>query len=237
MPVGGEQRSGYGRDPNLVGLLSLQLLLLAFFILLVNMSTFDVQRVRSVLGSVQAAFSEASTAPDSQDQLQRADSIILSEIVEEIEGVLASTLQLDRVARDGDGAITFELPADALFAAGTAQLAPGRDDILRRLVAALDRRPAGYRYEVEMLVGRTMPGGEGAAPALEIARAGALARTLHGQGAVESGLAAGLLPAAPGRLRIAILLTEQPRPRGLFAVVPGGAPGVDAQLPDRDGGR
>ena len=107
----------------------------------------------------------------------------------------------------------------SLFAADTAQLAPGRDEILRRVVVALDRRPAGHRYDIEILVGQMATGvaGEGAVPALEIARAGILARTLHDHGALESGLAAGILPGLPDRVRLVIDLTDQLRPQGLFA--------------------
>ena len=224
MSEAGQQHSGLGRDPNLVGLLSLQILLLAFFILLVSISTFDTHRVRSVLDSVQSAFSDASTSADGEDETSRADAVVLAGIIDEIEGVLATTLELDRVERVGDGAVQVDIAADALFATGTAQLAPGRADMLKRIVAALDRRPVGYRYDLEALVGRPAApaptrGSEAAALSmLEVDRAGMLARTLQEIGAMPSGIAGGLLPDAPGRLRLVIHLTDEPRPHDLFAV-------------------
>ena len=216
---GAHKGFGFGDGPILIGLLGLQLILLAFFILLVSMSSFDTHRVRSVLDSVQVAFSQAPGAAGHDDEAQGADAIALADIVDEIEGVLASALQLDRLQRMGEGAITFDLPADAIFAPGTAHLLPTRGEMFARLVAALDRRPAGYRYDIELLVGRAPAAIDGAAPLpmAEIARAGALARALRDAGALESGLAAGLLPNAPGTLRIIIELTDQPRVRGLFA--------------------
>ena len=222
MSEAGGQQSGSGRDPNLVGLLSLQLLLLAFFILLVSMSSFDTQRVRSVLGSVQSAFSDASSTREGDAETNRADAIVLDAITDEIEGVLATALQLDRVERVGGGAVDVELAAETLFAAGTAQLLPGRSEMLKRIVTALDRRPAGYRYDLDVLLGRSgseagMSGGDlPAPPTLEIDRAGALAQAFQNSGAQESGIAAGLLPTAPGKLRLVIRLTDQARPRNLF---------------------
>jgi hypothetical protein len=226
---------GFGSGPILMGLLGLQLILLAFFILLVSMSSFDTHRVRSVLDSVQGAFSETPAESGDDDEAQRADAIALAGIVDEIEGVLVSALQLDRVERTGEGAIAFDLPADALFAAGTAQLLPARGDVFARLVAALDRRPAGYRYDLELLVGRLPAATDDAAslPMLEIDRAGVLARALRDAGAQESGLAAGLLPNAPDKLRIVINLTDQPRIHGLFA--PGAPAGSATETSGGDG--
>lgn len=216
----GEQQSEVGRDPNLVGLLSLQLLLLAFFILLSSISTFDESRVRSVLGSVQEAFSDVSGSSDRDDSAMQADAIVLAAIVDEVEGVLSTALQLDRVERVGEGDVAFELPADALFVAGSAQIAPGRADVLRRIVAALDRRPAGFRYELDLLVGRAAATADGAdavpLPTLGIDRAGALARAFDDAGAMPSALSAGLTSAADGKLRVVIRLTQQQRPQGLF---------------------
>lgn len=216
----GEQHHEAGQDPNLVGLLSLQLLLLAFFILLSTISTFDESRVRSVLGSVQEAFSDVTGSSEHDDVEMQADSIVLSAIVDEVEGVVKTALQLDRVTRVGDGDIAFDLPAESLFAAGTAQSTPGRADVLRRIVVALDRRPSGYRYELDILVGRAAAeAGAGDAvslPALQIDRAGTLARALVDAGATPSGLSSGLLPGASDKLRVVIRLVQQPRAQGLF---------------------
>lgn len=222
MPEAGQQHSRLERDPNLIGLLSLQLLLLAFFILLVSISSFDAQRVRSVLDSVQAAFSDVPDPVDSNGETSRADAIVLAAIIDELEGVLATTLQLDRVERVGNGAVQLDMPVDALFAPGTAQLEPGRADLLKHLVAALDRRPAGYRYDLQALVGtpaasRTETGNAAAPSSIAVDRAGALARALLDSGAMPSGVAGGVLPGAPGRLRLVIELTDAPRPYGLFA--------------------
>lgn len=222
MSEAGQQHSGLGRDPNLVGLLSLQILMLAFFILLVSISSFDTPRVRSVLDSVQATFSDMPAPADSDGDTSRADAIALAAILEELEGVLATALELDRVERVGDGAVQLDMPADALFVADSAQLEPGRADLLKRIVAALDRRPPGYRYDLQALVGApaapVAEGADAAAPSMTaIDRAGALARALLEGGAMPSGIAGGVLPGAPGRLRLVIELTDTPRPHGLFA--------------------
>src|SRR3546814_6683336 len=108
---GAHKGFGFGNGPILIGLLSLQLILLAFFILLVSMSSFDVHRVRSVLDSVQLAFSQTPDAAGQVDAAQGADAIALTDIADEIEGVLAAALQPDPPNGNGEGAITFDTTA------------------------------------------------------------------------------------------------------------------------------
>jgi hypothetical protein len=207
---------GFGSVPILLGLVGLQLMLLAFFIVLVSMSSFDETRVGSVLGSIQERFAAlGSTGPDG-DAATSPDTLSLEGIQDEVTGVLATMLKLDRIERNGSGAVEIEFAADKLFAAGTSHLLPGIDDMLSRVVAALDRRPAGYRYELDVLIGRP----QGAADMHEVDRAGSLVRAFIGFGADPSSMAAGLQPAAPGRVRLTLRLIEGSRPTNLFADLP-----------------
>ena len=212
---------GFGSGPILMGLVGLQLMLLAFFIVLTSMSSFDETRVDSVLGSIQRQFAELSGGEDGDDARSSADTLSLEAVRDEVAGVLASMLQLDRVERNGNGAVEIEFAADRLFAEGTAQLLPGIDHMLQRTVAAIDRRPAGYRYELDVLIGR--PQG-GPTDALAVDRAGALVRAFVDFGARPNSMAAGLQPASPGRVRLVLRLVEGARPADLFADLPAVAP-------------
>lgn len=223
----GHQGFGFGRSSILLGFLSLQLMLLAFFIVLVSMSTFDDRRIRSVLGSIQDVFADLPNAVDGADAQSNADAIALDAIRDEVADVFATALQLDRIERTGAGAVELEVAADRLFARGTAQLLPGTEAILRRVVAALDARPAGYRYELDVLVGRTMSmsDGQAGAPdtAIEVGRAGMLVRAFVTAGALPSGMAAGLQPQAQERVRLVLRLVPGARPHDRFLGVPGKA--------------
>lgn len=214
------QGFGFGRGPILMGLLGLQLMLLAFFIVLVSMSTFDQQRVDSVLGSIQQHFTGLSVPGEGTDEQSRADSIALDALREEVAGVLATALQLDRVQRVGDGAVEIDVADDKLFANGTAQVLPGSEALFRQVIAALDRRPNGFRYEIDVLVGRDATTGT---PTLEIAQAGALARAMIDAGAEPASMASGLQPGMPGRVRLVLRLMAGARPGNLFSTAPGGA--------------
>ncbi len=208
---------GFGSGPILMGLVGLQLMLLAFFIVLVGMSSFDATRVDSVLGSIQQKFAALPGAGQGEDAVPSADAISLEAVRDEVTGVLATMLQLDRIERTGTGAVEIELAADKLFAEGTDQLLPGIDHMLQRTVAAIDRRPTGFRYELDVLVGRPQ---DGPTDALAIDRAGALVRAFIGFGAHPSSMAAGLQPASPGRVRLVLRLIEGARPTDLFAGLP-----------------
>lgn len=214
------QGFGFGRGPILMGLLGLQLMLLAFFIVLVSMSTFDQQRVDSVLGSIQQHFAGLSALGEGMDEQSRADSITLDALREEVAGVIATALELDRIERVGDGAVEIDVDVAKLFAGGTAQVLPGSEALFRQVIAALDRRPDGFRYEIDALVGRDVTA---ATPALEIARAGALARAMIAAGARPESMASGLEPGMPGRVRLVLRLIAGARPGNLFSTVPGGA--------------
>lgn len=225
-----QQGFGFGSGPLLMALIGLQLMLLAFFIILVSMSSFDETRVRSVLGSIQAQFSGLPAADEGTDDQARADAITLDAVRDEVAGVFATALQLDRVERTGAGAVEIEFLADKLFAAGTEELQPGMDVLLARVVTALDRRPAGYRYELDVLVGRPQTG-PAAAPldtaTLETRRAGALVRAFVAAAARPDSLAAGLQPMAPDRVRLVLRLITGSRPNNLFAtqsVAPAASP-------------
>jgi hypothetical protein len=231
------QGFGFGSGPILMGLLGLQLMLLAFFIVLVSMSSFDQKRVHSVLGSIQAQFTGLPRADEGTDEQSRADAVTLDAVRDEVAGVLATALQLDRVERTGIGAVEIEFAAGKLFAADTAQLLPGMETVLRRVVEALDRRPVGYRYELDVLVGRTQNAAADAglatasldaaslgAASLETRRAGALVSAFIAAAARPNSMAAGLQPTAPDRVRLVLRLLTGTRPNNLFATLPAATP-------------
>lgn len=207
VPEPGPRRHG---DVNLATLLSLQLLLLAFFVLLTALSSFEGDRSRLVIDSLQSAFSApfGDRAPTAGG---RADALLLLSLQEEVGDLVATAVPLTRVERTAPGrAMSLDLPEDAFFRAGEVRLNPLQRPLFERLVRALDRRPAAYRYEIDLLQPDSVP------QPLLVARAGALVDALIAAGAPPASLSIGSRPGEPGRIRIMIRLFGRDAPAGLF---------------------
>ena len=199
-------------DPGVVALLSLNLLLLGFFILLNALSQYEEQRARMVLESVNKAFNGRVDVPESHapfaaglGPLERTKAMI-----RQVGRLFRSLIPAVRSEVSADGArLQLELPAETLFQPAGVPLQPGRHLLLRRLAAALAGEDgAGLDYEVELLHG--VPDDAlaalSAAPseALEIQRMGALARLLVRLGVPADKLSVGLLPGQPGKVQLVV---------------------------------
>ncbi len=192
-------------DANIVSLLSLNLLLLGFFIVLTSLTSYEDDRKRLVLESVNEAFNgrvhavrsynDSSSGLDNLDQIE----FLLGRVGE----IFGSALPAVRAERAADAPIvSFAVPAETLFAPDSTVLRPGRWLLLRRLVEALtDERRAALSYDLTVFHG--MPDG-GDADSLEMRRLGALARTLVGRGLPAERLSVGLDPGAARKVRFVL---------------------------------
>ncbi|MEX2009532.1 MAG: hypothetical protein WEC41_05010, partial [Dongiaceae bacterium] len=192
----GEGAGRVTRNPNTLTLLSLNLLLLAFFILLVSISSFEDARVRSVIDSVQVAFRGAVVPSSGPAAVAAAESLAIRSVEAEIDALAKRSIPLTRVERAGVGEIRIELPVDALFRPGEARVDPAQAPFLRQLTAVLADGPATQRYEID--VTQADIGDR----STEVARAGAMVRALAGAGAPADGLSAGAGPGAPAGVRV-----------------------------------
>ncbi len=182
--------------------LSLFLLVLAFFIILVSISTVEETRSKAVMRSLTSTF--ASILPPTTDLtrlMSKTGEVIGAEQFQgEIAGLFTTHVQAVKVEIVQPGrAMKLTLPADALFEPGTVDLRPGRDELLDRLVSSLSGRPPALRFDMEALFcdsyvdGTALPIGE----ALPTRRAGALARAMLGRGVPPDSLSVGLQPGDP----------------------------------------
>ncbi len=208
--------AGEGRwDPNLVLLLSLQLLLLVFFILLVSQSKFEPERTHSALGSVQRAFS--SMLPDVEGELAAgaSDSEVLRYLHDRVGRLAASFVPLTQAASPGKGdRLSIRLPADAMLRAGEAKVTPGGRRFLRRLADMIGELAPRLRLETSIAVDRSAPDA--------VAASGALLRALLGAGASPDQVAAGL--GDPGKDAIEFTISVAPREDGAPPSSGGSAP-------------
>ena len=199
-------------DANIISLLSLNLLLLGFFILLTSLSSYEDDRKRLVLESVDEAFNgrvhAARSYNDTSSGLGNLDQMEV--LMGEVGELFSSALPVVRVERAADApVVSFALPAETLFAPGSTDLRPGRWLLLRRLVEALaDGRHSALAYELTVFHGvaaGAMPeSAPGRPDALEPRRLGALARSLVARGLPAENLSVGLRPGAAGSVRFVL---------------------------------
>ncbi|MGH6946884.1 MAG: hypothetical protein ACREDZ_06110 [Kiloniellales bacterium] len=223
-PVDGGPERG---DPNIIAMLSLNLLLLAFFILLNGLSALESQKVHAVMESVKQTFQGPSqsavgpaggeggvaTLPGGADALDRMARLFdsVTPLIERKETEYATVMR-------------FALPASALFVSGRAELLPGRDLLLRRVAGVLLETTADRRnLELELLYKPE----SAAARGLAAGRVGLVARRLTSFDFEAANLAVSVVPAedagsgAAGgdALVFVIRLFERPQPAVDFAEI------------------
>lgn len=204
------------KDLNIVALLSLQLLLLAFFILLNSLSKFEDQKTRRVLVSVNDAFNgrvrALANAPGYSGAVGNLDDTqsLAAELGELFEVTIpAVKLEQSEQAR----VFRLEMPAETLFQPGTVELRPGRLRLIKRLSEALTRRQdAGLDFQLRLFYGVASTAAQRfAAPRptlLEIQRSSRLVEELEARGVEASRLSLGVEPGRPGRMAFEISLRD-----------------------------
>ena len=213
----GRDREGSG---NIVLLLSLMLILLAFFILLNSLSEFETGRSRAVIESVNRAFNgkiesgDRTPAPSPSLGALPEVEAKLREVAGLFEAIVPST-RVKRIRRAK--AVRVELPAAALFRPAGVRLRPGSEVLIQRLARLLARDPpGGPSYGLEVLLGVGAAPAGGARPvtpdpnSLEVRRAALLAQRLVDEGLPPAVLSIGLLPRQPGILRFVVRLRRDP---------------------------
>jgi len=206
-----------GQNANIVAMLSLKLLLLAFFILLTTISKFEEERSRAVMYSVAVAFAGAVPATEGRAVPDAGIGALEKQasLSEQIRALFRQTLPMVEVETAADGRVLrLEVRARDLFAMGQAELRPQRGLLLRRLANALtDPRRGPGLYTVEVL--HAVPPGDGAAATrLPAARSGTVVRSLTALGVPRGRLSTGLWPTRgdPGRIAFEITLPMEALP-------------------------
>lgn len=206
------KREGSG-DSGIVLLLSLKLILLAFFILLNALSDFEEARTRQVIDSVRKAF-HGQLEPINVPALLNGSPGLLPEaeaLTNEVGSLFESLVPALRSTRTARArAVHIELPSIALFRIGKDNLRPERKALIRRLAKALLRRSArDLAYKLEFMHGIPADGTTGASRTQEIRRASALAALLMEEGLAPEVLSIGVLPGRPGRVEFVLSLRDK----------------------------
>ncbi|KAA5606061.1 hypothetical protein F1188_08615 [Roseospira marina] len=189
--------------------LALYLLLLAFFIMLMALSSLEGQRARAVMESLTVTFSHpqettdvvADMPMDDLDGNARAAEAFIALVTDLFDAALPTVRVRHLVA---GRSIEVMMRGDSLFEPEAATLRPAQVLMLDELVAALSAPPDGLRFEMAAVVqtGAGMPEAE-ADPSLSAGGAsGPDARDGFGVGSVDDRGAFVPLPVAPDALAL-----------------------------------
>lgn len=179
--------------------LGLYLLILAFFILLVSISTVEKVKSNAVMDSLSSTFTTLLPPSSDLTDFSAKDGAIIAgkEFQDRIDGIFATALQVARVEIVQPGKeMRVVVPVDSLFLSEKAEIREAQYPLLDRIVATVSSRPPGLRYDLEFVIGvrpiagRAMPIGQ----TLEMARAGAFARFMVSRGVPPASISIGLSP-------------------------------------------
>jgi hypothetical protein len=205
LPQGPDDRQT-GSD-NIVLFLGLYLLILAFFILIVSISTTEEIKSKAVMDSLSSTFS--SILPPTTELTafsgRSGDIVAGKQFQDRIAGLFTAAVDVVKVELLQPGRrMRVLMPSEALFEENGAAVRAAQYPLLDRIVAALSRRPPGLRFEMEMIVGSdpltggSLPIGQ----TMQIARAGTFAREMRARGAPPDSVAIGLRPDEPDEVAI-----------------------------------
>ncbi len=177
--------------------LGLFLLILAFFILLVSISSIENVKSKEVMNSLSSTFADLVTpVTDPTDFVSKKGEILApEEFQKRITGVFSTDIAVDRIRIVQPGKVMrIDLQALELFEDGSAALRPGHEELIGRIVSSLKAHPNNVRFEMAFLIGSTET--ENAAlpttQTLPILRAGTFARTLIEHGAPVNAISSGI---------------------------------------------
>lgn len=198
-----ESRSG-----SIILFLSLFLLVLAFFIMLVSISTVEAVKSKAVMKSLNSTFTTIlppRVEKPTDFTAKEGDILAAQEFQEKITGLFATSFQVAKVETVKPGRlIRVEIPQNSVFFATEARIRPDALALLDRIVASLSSRPPGMRFDMEFVIG-TGNAGDKILPVLqtlEMARAGAIAREVISRGAPLDSVSVGLAPGNADQITI-----------------------------------
>jgi len=202
--------------------LGLYLLVLAFFILLVSISTVEDVKSQAVMDSLSSTFTTILPPSMNLTTDPSVDGRIMAgqQFQEQVTNIFATTIQVTKVDIIQPGRLMrVELNSDILYEEGKATIRESNGPLLDRIIASLSGRPPGLRYDMEFVIsspytsGKSLPIGQ----TLEVARAGAFARKMLSLGVPPDSVAVGMQPGDPKDISIWFYVRNSDETRLQFA--------------------
>lgn len=199
------------RNPLLVQVLSVYLLLLAFFVVLNSISHFELARTRAVTGSLNETFAAEGLPTEQTVPLVSTRGDVLSDAanLSRIGELISTELALVKV-REVEPGRTMEVivPVASLFRPGMDAINPDHRPLIEKVARSLTRPSPGVRYDVDILVAGDSDDD------LAVERSAFLASVFEKAGAPRRSVIAGVEHNASGKLRL--LFHVRPKSEGRF---------------------
>jgi hypothetical protein len=146
---------GPNEDPTVVIFLGLYLLLLAFFILLNTISTFDDEKSEQAKDSVGVAFSEIlPPALRAEEELVSKGAVLeLNSYQGQVQAALATILKLVETTSIGEGQLRVSTSVEQLFDEQGETFNEDAIAFMDKISRVLRREQSGVRREVEIILG------------------------------------------------------------------------------------
>jgi len=177
--------------------LSLFLLVLAFFILLVAISTVEDVKSSAVMDSLTSTFAKSQLNVSDPTEYTSKDGDILPgyQFQDQVTNLFSTVLQVAKIEIVRPGRfMRISIPAESMFADGETELRPVVIPLFDRVVAALSGRPPGLHFDMEFVLGvNYTPQGElPTGQTLALSRAQGVALELGHRGVPPDSVAIGL---------------------------------------------
>lgn len=187
------------RNPLLVQVLSLYLLLLAFFVVLNTISRVEEARLKAVSGSLNETFAAVGLPADHSLRITSNEGEVLADAVlfQRLGSLIKTELAIAEVTEITLGrTLEVSVAQSALYVADQAAIAPEHRQLIDDVARAVRQPPRDMRYDVEILLS-SEPGNE-----LAVARAAYLADVFTAAGVAKRSLLAGLERGGSGKLKL-----------------------------------
>lgn len=194
--------------------LALYLLVLAFFIVLVTISTLQEVKSNAVMDSLTSTFTSL-LAPTSEltTFVSQEGEVISGEVLQdEVAKVFATAFRVIEVEVVRPGRLMqATLETEGLFMPGTAEIREPQMPLLDRLVATLSESAPGLRHTMEFLIGSPYTTGKDlpVAETLETRRAGAFVQAMLARGAPPRNISIGLRPGNPAEIEMRFTIRNE----------------------------
>jgi len=196
------------KAPDIVPIfLGLFLLVLAFFIMLVSISTFEKVKSNAVMDSLSSTFTTVLPPTTDLTEFNAKDGDILAgeAFQEQITTIFSTAIQVEKIEVVQPGKLMrLHIPTPVLFKDDEITLRSDQLSLMDHVVAALSNRPPGLRQDLEIIIGTDvreqifLPDIQ----SIETKRVGELARTLVGRGAPPDSVSVGIKDGSPNEIAL-----------------------------------
>ncbi len=187
--------------------LGLFLLVLAFFIMLVSISTFEEVKSSKVMDSLTSTFTTVLPPTSDPVDFNAKDGDILAgeAFQEQVTSIFSTAIQVEKIEVVQPGRLMrLQMRVNVLYLDGQTTVREDQYPLLDRIVAVLSNRPPGLRQDMEVIIGSRVTDGVAlpVGQTLEMSRVGELARLMVSRGAPPDAISIGMKPGDPNEISL-----------------------------------